>query len=287
MRVEHTSRYHYANDVQSSFNEARITPLTTATQLVLESRVEVAPDATLHSYADYWGSRVHAFDIHRPHRDLTVTGRSVVESRPTGPSPGAGSSHDEALLKGLKWSELGDLAFRDSFSEFLSTTRYVPTDSRVQEVAGDLRDTRSPYDAALAAIGWVRDELTYVPGTTGVHTSAIEAWEGGEGVCQDFAHLTLAVLRGMGLPGRYCSGYVHPEQDADLGATVEGQSHAWIEVWTGDWLALDPTAGKATGEHHVLVARGRDYADVAPVRGIFHGGPTASLDVTVSLTRLA
>ena len=116
-------------------------------------------------------------------------------------------------------------------------------------------------------MSWVRDQLTYVPGTTGVHTSAVEAWEGGEGVCQDFAHLTLAVLRSMGLPGRYCSGYVHPDGDADLGATLEGESHAWIEVWSGDWQPFDPTAGNAIAEHHVLVARGRDYADVAPVRG--------------------
>jgi transglutaminase-like putative cysteine protease len=163
----------------------------------------------------------------------------------------------------------------------------VPYDARIAEVAEQLKDGRSPLDATLEAIGWVRAALTYVPGTTGVHTSAVEAWEGGEGVCQDFAHLTLSVLRAMGLPARYCSGYVHPERDADLGATVEGQSHAWIEAWTGDWRALDPTAGKTTEEHHVLVARGRDYADVAPVKGIFHGGPTASLDVTVSLTRLA
>jgi transglutaminase-like putative cysteine protease len=139
----------------------------------------------------------------------------------------------------------------------------------------------------LAAVAWVRDQLTYVPGTTGVHTSAIEAWNGGEGVCQDFAHLTLALVRAMGVPARYCSGYMHPNGDADIGATVEGESHAWLEVWTGDWEALDPTAGRRIDTHHVLVARGRDYADVPPVKGIFQGGPTTSLEVGVSLTRLA
>src|SRR5581483_704123 len=109
------------------------------------------------------------------------------------------------------------------------------------------------------------------------------------GVCQDFAHLTLALLRAMGLPARYCSGYVHPNGsgDARLGETVEGESHAWIDVWTGEWQGFDPTAGIPVGAHHVLVARGRDYADVPPIKGIFHGGPTARLDVTVSLTRLA
>jgi len=287
VRVEHISRYHYANDVQSSFNEARITPLTTPWQLVLESRVEVAPDAVLHSYVDYWGSVVHAFDLHRAHRDLTVTGRSVVETQP----PGTPNPHLTGAAPGSEversWSELGESKLRDSFSEFLSATRYVPPDPRINEIAEQIKIGRAPMEATLEALGWVREELTYVPGTTGVHTSAIEAWDGRAGVCQDFAHLMLAVLRAMGLPSRYCSGYVHPERDADLGATVEGESHAWIEVWTGDWHSFDPTAGKPTGEHHVLVARGRDYSDVSPIRGIFHGGPTASLDVTVRMTRLA
>jgi transglutaminase-like putative cysteine protease len=286
VRVEHISRYHYSNEVQSSFNEARITPLTTPTQLVLESRVEVAPDAILQPYIDYWGSVVYAFDIHRPHRDLTVIGRSVVETGPSGVF-GSAAHAPPGSADARSWAELSDYRLRDSFDEFLSPTRHVPLDSRLAEVACELRYNRSPLESADAAVEWVRRHLTYVPGTTGVHTSAIEAWQGGEGVCQDFAHLTLAVLRAMGLPGRYCSGYVHPERDADLGATVEGESHAWIEVWTGDWHAIDPTAGTPTGEHHVLVARGRDYADVSPVKGIFHGGPTARLDVTVGLTRLA
>jgi transglutaminase-like putative cysteine protease len=288
VRVEHISRYHYANDVQSSFNEARITPLTTPWQLVLESRVEVAPEAVLHSYVDYWGSVVHAFDLHRSHRDLTVTGRSVVETQPPGaPNPHLPAGSAPASAEELTWSELAQDNLRDTFSEYLFPTCYVPADPRIQGVATDLRMGHTPLEATVEALRWVREELTYVPGTTGVHTSAIEAWEGRSGVCQDFAHLMLAVLRAMGLPSRYSSGYVHPEHDADLGATVEGESHAWIEVWTGDWHAFDPTAGKSTGEHHVLVARGRDYSDVSPIKGIFHGGPTASLDVTVKMTRLA
>jgi len=281
MRVEHTSTYHYANEVQSSFNEARITPLTTPYQLVLESQVHVQPETTLQPYVDYWGSVVHAFDLQRPHRALTVVGRSVVET--DGPGPGSSIEPSPPAT----WATLGDEALRDSFSEFLSPTPHVPADARLGDIAAVLKDRREPGDAALAAVGWVHDTLTYVPGTTGVHTSAIEAWDGGMGVCQDFAHLTLAVLRAMGLPGRYCSGYVHPDGDAEVGATVEGESHAWVEAWSGDWVSLDPTAGKNTGPHHVLVARGRDYADVAPLRGIFHGGPTASLEVAVRLTRLA
>ncbi len=300
IRVEHVSRYRYAAPVQSSYNETRLTPLTTPWQLVLDSRVTVEPATTLFGYVDYWGTVVHAFDLHQAHDELVITGRSVVE---TSHSPG--DVFDGTPLPGLEWfraspstltwAEL-ETATGGRHAEFLAPTAQVPRDERLDEVAASIRSSTAgsggsggsgPAAAAEAAVAWVGEQLRYVAGTTGVHTSAVQAWEGGEGVCQDFAHLTLAVLRAMAIPARYCSGYVHPHGDAAVGQTVRGESHAWIEYWAGDWAPVDPTAGRSTGEHHVLVARGRDYSDVPPVKGIFHGGPTVGLDVTVDLTRLA
>jgi len=295
IRVEHVSRYRYARVVHSSYNEARLTPLTTPWQLVLDSRVTVAPSTALFGYVDYWGTVVHAFDLQQPHDELMVTGLSVVETS-LGPDEarsgefrvGPGEPGPEP---GFSWADLEEATATETFAEFLAPTGHVPYDERLRDVAGELvgwsRMGVGPVEAAERAVGWVGDQLAYVPGTTGVHTSAIEAWEGREGVCQDFAHLTLALLRAMGIPARYCSGYVHPYGDAEVGQTVRGESHAWIEYWAGAWTAVDPTAGRSIGEHHVLVARGRDYADVPPVKGLFHGGPTAGLDVTVELTRLA
>ena len=120
-----------------------------------------------------------------------------------------------------------------------------------------------------------------------MQTSAQEAWDQGQGVCQDIAHLTVALLREVGLPARYVSGYLHPYPEADLGDTVAGQSHAWVEYWTGEWVAADPTNQAPVGECHVVVARGRDYADVPPLKGIYHGAPSSTLDVTVEVTRRA
>jgi transglutaminase-like putative cysteine protease len=276
LRIEHHTVYRYSNSVYSSFNEARITPMTTPDQLVLESRVEVQPAAALQAYVDYWGSVVHAFDIQQPHDTLSIKARSVVEASAGAPERGTRT-----------WAELHDDRVRDMWSELLAPTTQVPTDDRLRDLAGDLRRELSPRDAVEAAVGWVGDRLAYVSGTTGVHTSAIEAWEGGRGVCQDFAHLTLALLRAMGVPSRYCSGYQLPSAEADVGSTVDGDSHAWVEAWTGEWFGMDPTAGEPTGDRHVLVARGRDYSDVTPVKGIFQGGPTDRLDVSVRLTRLA
>lgn len=282
IRVEHVSHYRYERPVQSSYNEARLTPLTTPWQLVLDSRVTVRPAAALHGYVDYWGTVVHSFDLQQPHDEMVLTGGSVVETSTATVPAGREEPADEPL----GWADMAAPGIGDRFAEYLAPTVRVPLDERLVEVGRTL-SAPTPAAAADATIDWVRSQLTYVPGTTEVHTSAVEAWEGGKGVCQDYAHLTLAVLRGAGVPGRYCSGYVHPHGDAEIGQTVQGESHAWIEYWAGRWVALDPTAGKSIGDHHVLVARGRDYSDVAPVKGIFHGGTTSGLDVTVSLTRLA
>jgi transglutaminase-like putative cysteine protease len=126
-----------------------------------------------------------------------------------------------------------------------------------------------------------------MPGATGVRTDAQEAWDKGQGVCQDMAHVTVALLRATGLPARYVSGYLHPDTKAKPGSTAVGQSHAWVEYWAGSWTALDPTSGAPVGERHVVVARGRDYADVPPLKGIYHGPPESAMTVTVEVTRLA
>jgi transglutaminase-like putative cysteine protease len=144
----------------------------------------------------------------------------------------------------------------------------------------------NPQHAAREAAAWVHERLDYVPGTTGVQTSAAQALTEGRGVCQDFAHATIAVLRAAGIPARYVSGYLHPTPEAGIGETVTGASHAWVEWWAGDWWEYDPTNDAVPGTAYVVIARGRDYGDVTPVRGIYQGGDGGSADVTVEVTRL-
>ncbi len=276
LRIDHVSRYSYSGVVQSSYNEVRLTPLSTPFQQLLELRVYVTPQVPLYSYIDYWGTQVHAFDIHSPHDTLTVAASSVVEISEIGASDPS-----------VTWAGLASDEVADGLGEFLEYTSYVPMDGRIAGIASTLAQACSPREAANAALGWVGAELTYQAGTTGVHTSGVEAWEGGVGVCQDFAHLSLCLLRAMRIPARYCSGYVYPDNAVAVGAEVPAESHAWVEYWVGDWVAVDPTAGAPVGNRHVLVARGRDYSDVAPVKGIFNGGPTSGMQVEVKLTPLA
>nr|MDT0665501.1 transglutaminase family protein [Micromonospora sp. DSM 115978] len=209
------------------------------------------PASTTYRYWDYWGTQVTAFDIHTPHTELVVTGRSVVQTEEPG-RPSAVPS----------WEQLTDDSVADRFIEFVRPSSSTPEHPELVAAARELAAAHAPEQFVLAVGDWVRDRLTYRPGTTGVHTSAVEAWQQGEGVCQDFAHLALVLMRAAGMPARYVSGYQHPSADAEVGETVAGQSHAWVEGWIGEWWGFDPTNAVPASQQHVVVARGRDYNDV-------------------------
>jgi len=276
VRVVHSTGYAYESPVTASFNEARLTPRSDNRQNVILSRVETVPATRSYRYLDYWGTAVTAFDLHAPHTELEVTASSVVET-----------DKPEPPIEKVTWDELRSEAVVDKFDEVLSPTHYTPRSKRLRRVGERIAKYHDPQDAVIAAADWVNSELDYVAGTTGVHSSALDALREGKGVCQDFAHLTLAVLRGIGIPSRYVSGYLHPQRKAPVGETVDGQSHAWIQAWTGGWWNFDPTNDKEINEQYVSVGVGRDYADVTPLKGIYSGGGSTDLDVVVEITRLA
>jgi len=276
LRVVHTTGYAYQSPVTASYNEARLTPRSDARQNVILNRVETIPATRSYRYVDYWGTAVTAFDLHAPHTLLTVTSSSVVETeRPESPDAK------------VSWDELQSEAVIDRFDEMLRPTAHTPLNRRVASVARKISKTSDPAEAVVAVAKWVRGELDYLPGTTGVHSSGLDALNEGKGVCQDFVHLSLIVLRAMGIPGLYVSGYLHPKHSASVGDTVDGRSHAWIQAWTGGWWQYDPTNDTEITEQYVSVGAGRDYTDVSPLKGIYSGEGATDLDVIVEMTRLA
>ncbi|EFG74492.1 transglutaminase-like protein [Mycobacterium parascrofulaceum ATCC BAA-614] len=276
LRVVHTTGYAYQSAVTASYNEARLTPRSNSRQNVILNRVETIPATRSYRYVDYWGTAVTAFDLHAPHTDLTVTSSSVVETeRPEPPVTDVG------------WGDLRSEAVIDRFDELLRPTRHTPASKKVASVAKKIAKAQRPAEAVAAAARWVREELDYLPGTTSVHSSGLDALNAGKGVCQDFVHLSLMVLRAMGIPAHYVSGYLHPKHNAAVGDTVDGRSHAWIQAWTGGWWSYDPTLETEISEQYVSVGAGRDYTDVPPLKGIYSGQGATDLDVVVEVTRLA
>ncbi|KUL39555.1 transglutaminase [Actinoplanes awajinensis subsp. mycoplanecinus] len=272
LKVQHKSGFEYAGTVTSSYNEARMWPRNDARQAVLDAKIEVWPPARTYQYEDYWGTVVTAFDVHAGHDKLTVTASSTVETLPPG----------DLLSGGLDWG-----FDTDRWYEFLLPTRRTRLNDELTAIVAELRARHdNPQDAAMAVCEFVRSEVAYVPGATGVQSDALHAWEQRKGVCQDLSHLAAGMLRALGLPARYVSGYLHPKPSAEIGESVVGQSHAWVEWWAGRWTSYDPTNGVPIGHRHVLVGRGREYGDVPPLKGIYAGPKSTGQGVEVTITRL-
>lgn len=277
LRVTHTTEVGYTGPARASFNEVRMTPLTLPAQVTLESRVSAGAGVPVWNYRDYWGTFVSVFDIGDPHESLTIRAEATVETGlAVGPEPPP-----------LSWPELRAQAEPGRLLEFLLPTPLTTVTPAVAATAAEAAPGMDPAQAAEEIASRVRAQVRYMPGATGVRTDAQEAWDQGQGVCQDMAHVTVALLRAAGLPARYVSGYLHADPAAEPGQTAVGESHAWVEYWAGSWRSLDPTSGAPVRERHVVVARGRDYADVSPLKGIYHGAPASASTVTVEVTRLA
>jgi transglutaminase-like putative cysteine protease len=278
-QIRHVSRFHYDRSVSVSFNEARLTPAATKWQNPLESTLRVEPATWQHRYVDYWGTQVRVFESSTTHRELVVDASSLVEIDST-LRPRADIS--------LGWAEVRSPDVTEQFEEYLTEMPAVAPPEELATAAEQLAAAHPPNEAAHRLSGMVYDAMTYVPGSTGVHTLASEAWRARSGVCQDYAHLVVGALRHVGLPARYVSGYLHANTDGELGVASVGESHAWVEWWLGEWVGHDPTNSTDPGDRHIVVGTGRSYRDVPPIKGIVAGVPaTTELAVTVETTQLA
>jgi transglutaminase-like putative cysteine protease len=276
LAIRHVTGFIYEGLAESSYNEARMTPLSSSRQKVLEASLRTNPNATQLTYMDYFESAVTAFDLHDRHGQLEVTAEALVEVVAT--------PHEQPFLN---LDDLRQSKILDVYAEYLSSTPRTALPEKLHKELTS-RVEGNDIDVLVAAVSsTVSEHVAYVPGSTHVTTTALESWNQKNGVCQDLSHLMIGFLRGQGVPARYVSGYLHPVLDAQIGETVVGQSHAWVEYYCGAWVGFDPTNGNDIGLSHVVVAKGRDYGDVPPLKGIYHGAPSRALGVTVEITRLS
>ncbi|BDO41845.1 transglutaminase family protein [Cellulomonas sp. NTE-D12] len=275
LRIVHTTTFRYPQPVAVSHNEARMTPVDEPGQRVLSTRLDVQPSTWSTTFRDYWGTAVTAFEVVTPHTTLSITAEHVVE---------VGGRPD---VVPVDWDVVRSGQVRDRYAEHLADPPSTQVPDEVVALAVSAAAGLAPDAAARAVCAAVHDAMEYVPGVTTVHTPAAEAWAARTGVCQDLTHLALGALHAIGLPARYVSGYLQPKADGLTGQPVTGESHAWLECWVGAWLALDPTNLGVVADQHVVLARGRSYEDVPPLRGIYAGPAAQELSVQVQVTRQA
>ena len=275
--IRYLTEYRYEAPVTDNLNALRVKPATTPTQRVDDFVVRVDPETRLHQHADYFGTTVIEFGISRPHDHLSIDVRARVKTTAPEDPP------EEA------WAALEEASYRAAAGEFL-LAEGDPDVLVLDELVG-LSRAESPLATLRALVELVPDRFEYRPGVTYVGSTVADLLEAGAGVCQDFAHLSLLLLRRHGIAARYVSGYLwappNGDEDAD---SAEVETHAWIEaLLPGDgepvWVPADPTNRTLGGERHVKIGHGRFYADVPPVKGVFRGAAGAELSASVKMTR--
>lgn len=279
--IRYVTRFDYVHPVHESQNELRACPVNDERQQLLHYHVTTNPSARITSYTDYWGTRVDTFGIRHAHDLLEVVAEATVDTIEVAqPQP-------QVLI-----SEFADQRFRDDHFAYLQRSPHTAWNSGIEKVASEC--AAAVDDDAVALVTAVHQrvaELDYQQGATYVGVEVEDVLASGGGVCQDFAHLAVAMYRALGIPARYVSGYLFTGDDATgedvAGDIVEVQTHAWVEVAvpSAGWLAFDPTNAQQVGHRHVTIGRGRDYDDVAPLRGAFSGPPEHELEVRVTMRR--
>ena len=275
--VRHITNFHYQPAVREVVMEVRVQPRNEARQRCLSFALNVTPRANVMLYRDFLGNTVHHFDIPGQHQQIQISAHALVEvMAPPVPEP-----QDVP-----DWDSLDAAIASGDFWEMLLPSQYTQPTSLLEELASELRAERrgNPLELLLELNEALYQEFAYVPNSTKVDSPIDDALRARQGVCQDFAHIMTALVRRLKIPCRYVSGYLfHAAESKDRSST--GATHAWVEAFLGDagWVAFDPTNQLVGGERHIRVALGRDYADVAPTRGVYKGDAESTLSVVVTV----
>lgn len=288
LSVRHETVYRYQGAASLGYSLAWLTPRPLPTQSLREHRLTVFPKPRfLHETMDAFGNLQHYFEIHKGHSELRIQSQAIVECSPQPDLTGLDAPWESYCPMGVSGADADPPAW-----DFLYPTALAPHAQDYVDYARIAFTPGRPLGEALLAFNaQIFHEFQYMPGATAVDTPLAHVWESRSGVCQDFAHLAIACLRGIGLATAYVSGYLltypNPGEAKRIGADA---SHAWFAVWAGaerGWVQLDPTNNLVVGDEHIVVALGRDYSDTPPVKGICFGGGQHQLIVGVTVEELA
>jgi transglutaminase-like putative cysteine protease len=277
--IRHLTRFDYSAPVSESVMEVRMRPRTEGSQRCFQFKLDVTPRARIFQYRDYLGNTVHHFNVPPRHLRLGILAEALVEVDETGELP--------MTLAPSAWAGIDAMAATGEFIEFQSESAFVRSPEALLALIRELGFARrgDPLSLVRELNSALYRTFSYAPESTRVDSPIEEALANRSGVCQDFAHIMLSILRHLGIPARYVSGYLCPRNDRP-DRSLDGASHAWVEAWMPGpgWIGFDPTNNLLAGERHIRTAIGRDYADVPPTKGVFKGNATSALSVAVRVT---
>lgn len=277
--IRHVTRFRYSVPVSESIMEVRMQPRSDAGQRCRTFQLQTSPRSSVSSHRDFLGNTVHHFDVPGRHTSLTITAEAMVEVQPPTPLPEALAPSD--------WDALSALTHEQDLWDMLMPSHFARPSRELADLASELglRRREDPLSTLWELNLQLYRTFDYAPDITHVHSPIEDALQARRGVCQDFAHIMIALVRELGIPCRYVSGYLfHRREDHDR--SEEDASHAWVEALLPGlgWVGFDPTNNLLAGERHIRTAVGRDYADVPPTRGVFKGNASSDLDVSVRVT---
>jgi transglutaminase-like putative cysteine protease len=279
--IRYLTEYSYDAAVTDNLNSLRVRPATTSTQRCDEFHTRIEPEARVSRHLDYFGTEVIEFGIPASHDHLTIDVRARVVTS-AAPDPPTGT-----------WEGLQSAAYLDAAGEFALPWQDQPAIEGLGELDQAL-DAATPLETLEALCEVVPDRFEYRRGATYVGSSVMDLLQAGAGVCQDFVHLSLVLLRRRGIAARYVSGYLWAAPEDHGADSMEVDTHAWLEALLpgsdghGEpvWVSADPTNRRLAGETHVKIGHGRYYSDVPPVKGLYMGGATSDLTANVTMSRL-
>jgi transglutaminase-like putative cysteine protease len=279
--IHYLTQYSYDAPVSDNLNALRVRPATTSSQRCDEFHTRIDPEARVSRYLDYFGTEVLEFGIPASHEKLEIDVRArVVTTDPAEPPSGS-------------WDSLATSSYLDAAGEFILPWQDQPGVEGLVALQAELGSS-TPLEALQLLCEMIPERFEYRPGVTYVGSDVAHLLEVGAGVCQDFVHLALILLRRKGIAARYVSGYLWAAPRDGGADSVEVDTHAWLEALipgnNGDgepvWVGADPTNRRLAGETHVKIGHGRYYFDVPPVKGLYMGGAASTLDATVTMSRL-
>ncbi len=278
--IQHITKYRYSKPIYESVMQLYMQPRTENMQHCFSFEVTTTPRAHPLPYRDYLGNMVHSFNVPGSHTALTITTRAVVSVQSPPALPDA--------LSPDAWEALDTQATAADYWDALAQTPLTQPTDLLDQLANefDARRRDDPLTVIRQLNSQLYEYMAYRPETTRVDSPIDEALANRAGVCQDFSHILLSLLRKIGVPCRYVSGYIAHQQGKDRSA--EDATHAWVEAFLPGlgWIGFDPTNNVVAGDHHIRVAIGRDYSDVPPSRGVFKGDATSELNVAVRVTQI-